>query len=238
LALEEMEGAPRASLSELRTRLVERFAVALAGVDRLGRLLEENSGVRFLGIDASFAPLPHGGPSVARLVEALAGGPVGCPGTLFATAFLTDLLRAALDMSEARTVGFNGVMYSVLEDDVLAAASHKRTLTLEGLMACAALCGCGLDMVPLPGGIFSEELAGLTMDVAALALRLSKPLGVRLLPIPGRVVNERTSFNLDFLCDARILAVPHRDHAGPGEEAPFRYLTPPSQRAPAARTPS
>jgi hypothetical protein len=48
-------------------------------------------------------------------------------------------------------------------------------------------------------------VTGLVLDIAALAIRLRKPLGVRLLPIPNKAVNEYTQLNLDFLCDSRVM---------------------------------
>ena len=53
-------------------------------------------------------------------------------------------------------------------------------------MAFSVMCGCGIDMVPVPGDISAEEIASIMLDIAAVAIRLNKPLGVRLLPIPGK----------------------------------------------------
>ncbi|MBN9403400.1 MAG: aldehyde dehydrogenase family protein [Burkholderiales bacterium] len=41
----------------------------------------------------------------------------------------------------------------------------------------------------------------------ALNYTVRKPLGVRVLPIPTRTVNEMTQLNLDFLCDSRVMDV-------------------------------
>ena len=49
------------------------------------------------------------------------------------------------------------------------------------------------------------------MDVSSLAITLNKPLGVRILPIPGKKGNELTGFNYDFLVDTRIMNI--RDKA-------------------------
>lgn len=60
-------------------------------------------------------------------------------------------------------------------------------------------------MVPIPGNILIEELASIILDVAAVAIKLKKPLGVRVLPIPNKEENEFTSFDMDFLTNTRIL---------------------------------
>jgi len=118
---------------------------------------------------------------------------------------LTDTLRAALRESDARCAGFNGVMYSVLEDPTLASSNNLASLSLEKLILFSALCGCGVDMAPIPSTTYVEDVSAIILDVAALAVRLAKPLGVRVVPIPNRQINEYVSFNQDFLCDSRVM---------------------------------
>jgi uncharacterized protein len=231
------EAAPGSDLAELRGLVYRRLQTVLTSIEQLGHELERVSGVEYKGLDASFAPFPDGSASVARLVEAMSGAPVGAAGTLFVTSALTDTLRAAIQSSGATPIGFNGVMYSVLEDDHLATANSRRALSIEGLMAFSAVCGCGLDMIPLPGSTFPEEIAATLLDVAALSSRLGKPLGLRLLPIPGKVVNEIASFNLDFLCDSRIMELRHTDKA-PVSAGSWAYLASTSGGLSRARGPT
>lgn len=78
-----------------------------------------------------------------------------------------------------------------------------------------AVCGCGLDTVPVPGlhdGQSPEEQAALLsataaclLDVAALALRLDKPLSARLLPVPGARAGQRTAFDSPYLLNCAVL---------------------------------
>ena len=42
------------------------------------------------------------------------------------------------------------------------------------------------------------------LDIAAIATILDKPLGVRLLPIPGKTAGQMTNFDHDFLHNAKI----------------------------------
>jgi uncharacterized protein len=195
----------------VRDRIIEALTPALKQVHELGERMAQSAGCEYRGLDASFAPMPVEDVSVARLVEKVIGAPIGTHGSVFATAFLTDALRAALAASEARAVGFNGVMYSLLEDPALAAAHSKRRINLDGLMTLSTVCACGLDMIPVPGLSFPEEISAVMLDVAALSCALDKPLGARLLPIPGAHVNELTELNLDFLCDSRVLGLTAND---------------------------
>jgi uncharacterized protein len=219
------------ALDSYRDRLIDRLSAALFDVQKLGERIEEESDCKFCGIDASFAPFPDGQMSVAVLVERLLGVPIGSHGSVFITALLTDAIHAALLNSGALPVGFNGVMYSVLEDNGLASANSRRLLNLDGLISLASVCACGVDMVPVPGNSFPEELAAVIVDIAALSLSLKKPLGVRLLPIPGRSNNEFTEFNLDFLCDSRVMSLSATDSTlassaySFGLRAPSRFIT-------------
>lgn len=87
--------------------------------------------------------------------------------------------------------------------------------TLQSLLLYSAVCGVGLDTVPVPGATQQqpaaerEALLGATaavlLDTAALAFRLGKPLSVRLLPVPGGVPGQRTNFDSPYLLNCAIL---------------------------------
>ncbi len=194
-----------------REHLIEALVPTLRKVQSLAEELASKTDVEFRGMDASLAPFPGDGTSVGALVEQLLGASVGSHGSVFITAMLTDALRCALKESGAKPVGFNGVMYSMLEDKHLASANSKRNVTLDGLVSLAAVCGCGIDMVPVSGICFQEEIAAVILDIAAMSSTLKKPLGVRMLPIPNRGVNEFTQLNLDFLCDSRVVPLTAND---------------------------
>jgi uncharacterized protein (UPF0210 family) len=192
-------------LSDFQDRLIDALAADMAQVNALGVELGECTGFDYRGLDGSLAPFPDGDTSVASLIELLGPSPVGAHGSVFITSVLTEAIKTAAVRAGARTVGFNGVMYSVLEDEGLANANNLRALSLEKLALLSTVCGCGIDMVPVPSTMFAEDLTGLVLDIATLAVRLKKPLGVRVLPIPNRAVNEYTALNLDFLCDSRVM---------------------------------
>ena len=193
------------SLAGFQDKLIVALAAEMTQVEAFGTELARKSSCTYLGLDASLAPFPDGTNSVARIVEILGPTPVGSHGSVFITSVLTDALKMAAKRAGAKSVGFSGVMYSVLEDEVLSQATSLRSINLAKLALLSTVCGCGIDMVPVSGTMYAEEMAGLVLDIAAIAVRLEKPLGVRLLPIPNRVVNEMTQFNLDFLCDSRVM---------------------------------
>lgn len=212
IALDALSGFERSQdAGAVRDRIVSVLAPRLQALDELGNQLAHETGTEYRGLDPSFAPMPVENVSVAALVERIIGAPIGSHGSVYATAFLTDALRASVAQSKARTVGFNGVMYSVLEDPALAAANNKRCVSLDTLLSLSTVCACGLDMIPVPGLSFPEEIGAVMLDVAALSCALDKPLGARLLPIPNAHVNELTKLNLDFLCDSRVLGLTSND---------------------------
>ncbi len=233
-AIQALKASPhkRAPVSELRQALHPVLLQRVAKVDAFGRALESASGVRYAGLDASYAPFPDAESSVGALIECFGVSPVGANGTLFITSVLTDTLKAVLKESGARCAGFNGVMYSVLEDPKLVSSNNLSQLSLEKLMLFSTLCGCGIDMVPIPATTYLEDVTSMVLDVAALAIRLGKPLGVRFVPVPNKQVNEYVSFNLDFLCDSRVMNPGISDSMlRHDENEPWRYLSSPSRKA-------
>ena len=74
-------------------------------------------------------------------------------GSLAAAAFVAD----TLDRGRWLRTGFNGLMLPVLEDSRLAKRAAEGTLTVKDLLIYSAMCGCGLDTVPLPGDATDEQ---------------------------------------------------------------------------------
>lgn len=199
LAVSAFTGA--GSLEEARHNLifvVETYAAALTSV---AQVFECQFGVTFSGLDFTLAPFPEVSSSLGTAMEKLGVPAVGLHGSLAAAAFLTD----ALDRANYPRAGFNGLMLPVLEDATLATRGAEGTLTITDLLLYSAVCGTGLDTVPLPGDTLPEEIAPLLLDLAALAQRLKKPLTARLMPIPGMQVGELTSFDFPFFANSRVL---------------------------------
>ncbi|MFN8534662.1 MAG: DUF711 family protein [Dehalococcoidia bacterium] len=156
-----------------------------------------DDGQSFGGIDVTLAPFPSPDRSIVAALERL-GVHFGGPGTLAAVAFLADALRR-VDLPRC---GFSWVMLPLLEDDVLAARQSEGLVSLEGLLLASTVCGTGLDTIPLPGDISEAAVAGILLDLAALAVVLDKPLTARLMPVPGLVADEPTAFTFPYFANS------------------------------------
>jgi uncharacterized protein (UPF0210 family) len=165
--------------------------------------LSEKHGVRFGGIDFSLAPFPEERLSLGTAFERLGIPAVGLHGSLAAAAFLAD----AIDRARFPRAGFSGLMLPVLEDAILARRSSEGVLSTKDLLLFSAVCGAGLDTLPLPGDVSVEALSGVLLDVAALACRLDKPLTARLLPIPGKNAGDSTGFDFAYFANSKVMAL-------------------------------
>jgi len=194
-------------IQEIREKIIAHIVPELERVEDLALKIEKNTSLKYYGIDASLAPFPEEQSSVAKIIESLGVEYFGSNGTLFAISYLTDIIKYAVAKSGVRSTGFNGVMISLLEDAHLGLRSDTKTFSIDSILAFSSVCGCGLDMVPIPGDTFDEEIASLILDVAALSVALNKPLGVRLLPIPMKYENDFTDFSYDFLINSRIKSI-------------------------------
>ncbi|MCS6801693.1 MAG: DUF711 family protein [Chloroflexota bacterium] len=220
LALEAADLAVAAfsagTLAACRDRLVatlEAVGGRLAAIAHA--LIREEEEVRFAGIDLTLAPFPTPDRSIVAALEQL-GVRFGGPGTLAAVAFLADTLRR-VDLPRC---GFSGVMLPLLEDSVLAERHAEGTITLDTLLLMSAVCGAGLDTIPLPGETTEAQLTGILLDVAALAVLLEKPLTARLLPVPGLGPGERTRFTFPYFANSTTARLAADGPAGTLAETP------------------
>ena len=191
------------TLDEARACLVTAVEDAAAQIGAAVQPLCAGHGYRYAGLDFSLAPFPEEARSIAAAVERLGVERFGAAGTLFVASLLTDCLRRA----EYPHCGFNGLMLPLLEDAVLAARSREGLFTVNDLLLYSSVCGTGLDTIPLPGDVSEDELAGILLDMAALALRLDKPLTARLMPIPGAQAGDVTAFDFAYFANGRVLEV-------------------------------
>jgi len=159
--------------------------------------------LRFGGIDYSLAPYPEEEFSLGTALERLGVPAVGLHGSLAAAAFMTDIV----DQADFPRVGFSGLMLPVLEDAKLAVRAAEGLLTIKDLLLYSAVCGTGLDTVPLPGNATVEQLNAVLLDLATLALRLDKPLTARLMPIPGKAAGDPTGFDFAFFANSRVMGL-------------------------------
>jgi uncharacterized protein len=186
--------AARASL--LKT--LQDYARVLTGI---AEETAQQFGAVFYGIDYSLAPYPQAWCSLGSAIERLGPPRLGLSGSLAAAAYVADLL----DRGDWKRTGFNGLMLPVLEDSTLAQRSSEGSLTLKDLLLYSAVCGTGLDTVPLPGETPVSQLYAILLDLSALAVRLGKPLTARLMPIPGKAAGEPTSFSFSYFANGKIM---------------------------------
>ena len=81
------------------------------------------------------------------------------------------------------------------------------TLTIKDALLYSAVCGTGLDTIPLAGDTTADQISPLLLDLCALALRLDKPLTARLMPVPGKRAGEATEFDFAFFANSRVMAL-------------------------------
>lgn len=201
LAVEAFKNAK--SLNEGRDALIDALETHGKTLASVARQLQFRFGAEFGGIDFSLAPFPTDERSLGRAVEEMGVPKIGLHGSLAAASLLTE----ALDRASFPHTGFCGFMQPVLEDSVLANRAAEGTLTVKDLLLYSAICGTGLDTVPLPGDVTADQIAALFLDLSALALRLDKPLTARLMPIPGKKVGDPTGFDFAFFANSKVMAL-------------------------------
>jgi uncharacterized protein len=183
------------NITELvRAKLIEHASPIVT----LGQTIASGSGLVFGGIDLSPAPL--GEDSIVSALELCGYGPIGSAGTVAVAAALTSALKG----TEMPTCGYCGLMLPVLEDAILGQRWEQGLVTTHELLLYSAVCGTGLDTLPLAGYTDSTEIARLLSDVATLALRLNKPLSARLFPVPGKMAGQRTEFTSPYLTNTLV----------------------------------
>ena len=214
LAVSAFENAK--SIEEGRNKLVKE-------IEKHGKKLTEiakSLRVKFYGIDFSLAPFPDDAHSLGNAVEKMGVPRIGLHGSLAAAAILTE----AVSRADIPLTGFSGFMQPVLEDSVLAKRAAEGTLTIKDALLYSAVCGTGLDTVPLPGNTTAEQLVPLLLDICALALRLDKPLTARLMPVPGKKAGDETNFDFGFFANSKVMALDSEPLQGPLSGSNSFYL--------------
>jgi uncharacterized protein (UPF0210 family) len=184
-----------------KRHLIDLFFKQALDVEFLGLRIDREQGWTYLGLDLS--PAPGKDASIGAAIENLSKQPFGTIGTMSAVATVTSALKEI----GVRRVGYSGLMFPILEDARLADRWNNGLITLDALMSYSAVCGTGLDTVPLPGDISVDALARIIGDVASLSVKWSKPLSARLMPVAGKRASDRTDFTDPNLFNAVIQSV-------------------------------
>lgn len=202
LAIEAFAGQP--TLDAGRRALISEITKHGQAIAKAAQSLVANlHSPTFKGIDFSLAPFPDDAHSLGGAVEKMGVAKIGLHGSLAAAAILTD----AVDRAGFPHAGFSGFMQPILEDSVLAKRAAEGALTVKDALLYSAVCGTGLDTVPLAGDVSAGQLTPLLLDVSALAMRLDKPLTARLMPIPGKQAGDATEFDFGFFANSRVMAL-------------------------------
>jgi uncharacterized protein (UPF0210 family) len=188
---------------EKHGRVLTKAAQALMRRTASRRAMTGSRSPRFLGIDFSLAPFPSEAASIGMAFERLGVRRVGAHGSLAAAAILTE----AIDRARFRRAGFSGLFLPVLEDATLAQRAAEGSLTVKDVLLYSAVCGTGLDTIPLPGGTTQEQIASVLLDLSALALRLDKPLTARLMPVPNKKAGDPTGFNFAYFANSKVMSL-------------------------------
>jgi len=175
-------------------------------IQKINHIVEEaniNSSFEFAGFDSSAAPSKDCA-SMVDIYRLLGVDYFGAPGTTEASALLTRVFKS---VKSVPLVGFSGLMLAVTEDTGLAQGTIDQQFDIRTLLTNSAVCGIGLDTVPIPGDTSASDIAALMRDTGTMAFRLNKPLTVRLFPVPGLQAGDMTNFVGDDLCNCAVMAV-------------------------------
>jgi uncharacterized protein len=185
-------------LRTARQKLTDALANAAVEVESQTERIDRDTGWAYVGMDLSPAPLKD--VSIGAALENLTAQPVGSSGTLTAAATVT----AAIKDVRVKQTGYSGLMLPILEDSRLSQRWSEGNISLDSLLSYSAVCGTGLDTIPLPGDISEERLDLIIGDMATLAVKWHKPLSARLLPVAGKAPGDMTEFDDPFLVNATL----------------------------------
>jgi uncharacterized protein (UPF0210 family) len=175
-------------------------------VDQILPIVEDfsyTSKMKFLGIDSSAAPSKDC-TSLVDIFRALGVEYFGAAGSVQISALLTRVFKS---IKNVPLVGFSGLMLAATEDAGLAQDAIDGKYDIRTFLTNSAVCGIGLDTVPIEGNTSIQKIAAIMQDTGTLAYRLKKPLTVRLFPVPGKTEGNITEFTSDDLCNCAVFKI-------------------------------
>lgn len=206
IALEDSDLVARAfeksrNLIEAEENLLSIFAIEVKKVEDIAEEIAKKEGILLKGIDVSEAPSLQEDESIAFAYEKLNLGKFGAPGTLAISGVITKVLKSI----DVKKCGYSGLMLPILEDVGLATRCSEGLFDVDNILLYSAVCGTGLDCIPLPGDISEDKIYAILLDMATLSIKLDKPLSARLFPIPNKDTGEIAHFESPYLVDCHIL---------------------------------
>jgi hypothetical protein len=200
------DGRPNLNLGDI-AEIIKKTACKVTRVGELiGREVAQNLDIKFGVVDLSLAPTPTVGDSIGEIFQALGLTHIGVPGSTAALAMLNDAVKKGGAFASSHVGGLSGAFIPVSEDLNIAHAADRGFLSIEKLEAMTCVCSVGLDMVPIPGDISVECLAGIIADEMAIGMINSKTTATRLIPVPGKKAGDRVYFG-GLLGEAKIMDV-------------------------------
>jgi len=176
-------------------------------IDAISNIIEpqkQDLEYKFFGFDSSAAPSKSCS-SMVEVYEQMGVDFFGSSGSVEASSLLTRVFKSVKNVD---LVGFSGLMLALTEDTGLAEGSIQSHFDIRALLTYSAVCGIGLDTVPIPGNTPVAKIADLMRDTGTMAFRLNKPLTVRVFPVPNLKAGDITAFESIDLCNCAVLAVP------------------------------
>lgn len=170
--------------------------------DRIGNTVAAKTKWAYMGLDPTPAPLAD--VSIGSAIESYTGAKFGGSGTMTASRIITTAVKAV----SVKQIGYAGLMVPVMEDKLLAQRWAEGTYNIDSVLAYSAVCGTGLDTIPLAGDIPQEQLERIYGDVAVLASKWNKPLSARLQPVKDKKVGETTEYQDPYLFNTTIHQAP------------------------------
>ncbi|MFH1946330.1 MAG: DUF711 family protein [Acidobacteriota bacterium] len=189
---------PAKDFISVECRLRDVYSMEFKALEECCLALAADTGWEFDGLDTSPAPMKE--ISIGRAVEHLLEKPFGAAGTLAVCSMITRVIQSV----PVKKTGYCGLMLPVMEDEVLALRAAEGRYGLAELLSYSAVCGTGLDVIPLPGDVSAEALERLLLDVAALSGKLKKPLSARLIPIPDGAAGDHVRLDSPYLVPTTI----------------------------------
>jgi len=183
----------------LKKILMEEFKK----IEDIAEKISKKEKIKYGGIDVSIATSVRQDESIAYAFENLGLGEFGEVGTLAIAKIITETIRN-LDIKKC---GYSGLMLPVLEDYGLAMRNIDEKYNLTNLLLYSAVCGTGLDTIPLPGDVSEKKLYALLLDIASLSIKLDKPLSARLMPVPNKRIGEMTDYIFEYLVNSKIMKI-------------------------------
>jgi uncharacterized protein (UPF0210 family) len=196
--VQEVFGATPGDFDATVAELTRQLTIHARAGEAVGNKIAASSGWTFAGVDPTPAPL--GDVSIGDAIERYTGAKFGTNGTMTAALAITTAVKAV----PVKQIGYSGLMLPVMEDKRLAQRWAENTYEIDSILAYSAVCGTGLDTVPLPGDVSEERLVKIFGDVAALAWKWHKPLSARLQPVKGMKAGDKTDFDSQYLFNTTL----------------------------------